>query len=441
VPFGGRLNTFEDHDMMFDIREHARAWLVGMAHPLALMLALAGLPSAASAQGLTLRQALMLARDADVGLAASEARIEAASGALRQAGTSPNPLIGVDVENFPRSDFQQPFHRTEATLYYQRQIERGGKLEARTNAARADLEVVRLRRIVRGLDLFQTVENAWNEAVAAEAAVRLAEQQLAVLQEFQGEVRRRVEAARDPLFAGARVDTQVLQAQIALDQARLVAENARRALAAYWSSIADQPLDAAEFEVTTVELPPLPAQSVDLALLDAVREAADTQVAVERSRAVPDLTLRGGVRYLEDGRDLAFVVGGSIPIGIYDTNRGNIERAEAERLAAEREIAAARLARTRDTVRLQARIVTNAAEANRIQTEVLPKADETVALVRDGFNRGAFSYLDVLDAQRALVDARARRIEALRALHADRAALNRLAARHADLITDEETGP
>lgn len=427
--------------MMFDIRERARARLVGMAHLLALMLAVAGFIPHASAQPLTLRQALTLARDSDVGLAASAARIDAASGALRQAGASPNPSIGVDVENFPRSNVNVPFERTEATIFYQRTLERGDKREARTNVARADLEVVRLRRIVRGLDLFQNVEAAWNEAVAAEAAVLIAEQQLAVLQDFQTEVRRRVEAARDPLFAGARVDTQVIQAEIALDQSQLVAGNARRALAAYWSSPTDRPLDAAEFEDTDPGLPKLPAQSVDLALLEAMRETADAQVSLERSRGVPDLTLRGGVRYIEQGRDLALVVGGSIPLGIYDTNAGNIERAEAERLAADREIAAARLARIRDTVRLQARIEANAAEAIRIGAEVLPKAEETVALVRDGFNRGGFSYLDVIDAQRALIDARVRRVEALKALHTDRAVLNRLAASHADLISNEETRP
>jgi cobalt-zinc-cadmium efflux system outer membrane protein len=426
---------------MFDRRERAKARLAGMAHIAALMLALAGLPGLASAQPLTLRQALTLARDSDVGLTASEARIEAASGALRQAGVSPNPSVGVEVENFPRSNLNTPFHRTEATLFYQRTVERGGKLEARINASRADLEVVRLRRIVRGLDLFQSVEAAWNEAVAAEASVQIAAEQLETVQAFQEEVRRRVEAARDPLFAGARVDTQVIQAQIAFDQARLVADNARRALTAYWPNPTDQPLDVGEFEDTEVSLPALPAQSVDLALLEAVRETADAQIAVEQSRAVPDLTLRGGVRYIEDGRDLAFVVGGSLPIGIYDTNRGNIERAEAERLAADREIAAARLARVRDTVRLQARIEANAAEAIRIEAEVLPKAEETVALVRDGFNRGGFSYIDVIDAQRALIEARVRRIEVLKAFHADRAALNRIAATHADLISNEETRP
>jgi cobalt-zinc-cadmium efflux system outer membrane protein len=64
-----------------------------------------------------------------------------------------------------------------------------------------------------------------------------------------------------------------------------------------------------------------------------------------------------------------------------------------------------------------------------------------VALVRDGFNQGGFSYIDVIDAQRALIEARMRRIEALKAFHTDRAALNRIAASHADLISNEETRP
>src|SRR5690242_16390355 len=158
--------------MMFGHCGRAKARLAGMAHIAALMFTVAGIAAPASAQSLTLEQALMLARDSDVGLAASEARIEAASGALRQAGVSPNPQIGVEIENFPRSNLQTPFFRTEATLFYQRTIERGDKREARINASRADLEAVRLRRIVRALDLFQTVETAWNEAVASEVSVR-----------------------------------------------------------------------------------------------------------------------------------------------------------------------------------------------------------------------------------------------------------------------------
>ena len=395
----------------------------------------------AAAQSLTLRQALTLARDADLGLPAAEARIQAAEGAALQAGFSPNPIVGADLENIPRTSFETPFERTEVTLYYQRLIERGGKLEARTNVARADVEVARLRRIVRGLDLFAQVETRWAEAVAAEAAVGTAEEQLAAVQSLQADVNRRVEAARDPLFAGARVETQVLQAQVAADQARIAAQNARAALTAYLGPAPAAPFEPSELEDTDVDLA-VPMESPDIRLLEALRDVSSAQIRLEMARPVADITLRGGVRYLESGgglgRDLALVVGGSIPLGINDTNQGNIERAEAERLAAEREIVAARLNRTRDIARLQASLTAYATEARRIDAEVLPKAAETVTLVRDGFSQGGFSYIDVIDAQRALIDAQRRRIDVLRLFQIDRAALDRLTGRHADLIANQE---
>lgn len=398
----------------------------------------------AAAQPLTLRQALTLARDADLGLPAAAARIEAAAGAILQAGFSPNPLVGADVENLPRTSFHTPFERTEVTLYYQRLIERGGKLEARTNVARADLEVARLRRVVRALDLFAQVEVRWAEAVAAEAAVATAEEQLTATLSLQVEVNRRVEAARDPLFAGTRIDTQVAQAQIALDQSRTIAQNARAALFAYFGPMPSAPLEPSELENIEVDVS-VPMESPDIALLETIRDVASAQIALERARPVPDVTLRGGVRYLESGgglgRDLALVIGGSIPLGINDTNQGNIERAQAERLAAEREIMAARLNRMREIARLQANLTANATEVRRIEAEVLPKAEETVTLVRDGFSRGGFSYIDVIDAQRALIDSQRRRIDVLRAFQIDRAALDRLIGAHADLVASEETRP
>ncbi|WP_407074329.1 hypothetical protein, partial [Salmonella enterica] len=74
----------------------------------------------------------------------------------------------------------------------------------------------------------------WIEAVAAEAEARLAADRLTIAERAQAEVGRRVRAARDPLFAGARADAQVAEARIALAQATTKAANARCALAAFW---------------------------------------------------------------------------------------------------------------------------------------------------------------------------------------------------------------
>jgi len=59
--------------------------------------------------------------------------------------------------------------------------------------------------------------------------------------------------------------------------------------------------------------------------------------------------------------------------------------------------------------------------------------------VRDGFRRGGFTYNDVMTAQTALLQARARRVAVLQAFHNDRARLDRLTGAHADLLGMEIT--
>ena len=77
-------------------------------------------------------------------------------------------------------------------------------------------------------------------------------------------------------------------------------------------------------------------------------------------------------------------------------------------------------------------------EARRIRTETIPEAERAKRLVREGFGRGGFSFIEVNEAERALADARARRIEVLKAYHLNLAQLDRLTSRHIAFARIEE---
>jgi cobalt-zinc-cadmium efflux system outer membrane protein len=421
--------------MSFRFQRRASARL-GLAFAATLLLSLSA-PAAARAQAeppaLSLSEALARASAADPTIAGSQARLAAAEANLRQAGVKPNPTLGVDLENFAGTGAYSLLDRTEATLSYQQTLERGGKREARTGRARAEIEVARLRRQVRALDLMRDVQIAYAEATAAEAELLIAEAKLIAAHQAQADIDRRVKSARDPLFAGSRADMMTAQAEIARDQARDRARNARAALARFWSGEPDFRLALEPFFDAKAPALPSTLTTPDFALLEAERDVALANVRVEQARAVPDPTLRAGVRYLGDGSNVAFVIGGTIPLQRHDTNRGAIERAQAERTAAEADIAAARVAREREIAQLTARISAAAAEAERIRAEVIPPAIRSVEQVREGFNRGGFQYLDVTEAERALAEARARRVSVLRQYHVDQAALDRLTGRHAGI--------
>ena len=383
---------------------------------------------------LTLAEALARAADADPGASASAARLAAGAAALRQAAVRPTPSVGLEVENFTGSGPYALLNRGEATFAYERSLERGGKVEARTGRARAELDAVRLRGEIRRLDLLRDVQTAYAEALADEAELLVADARLLSAQASQRGIDRRVKSARDPLFAGSRAEVLTAQAEIARDQAREATGASRAALAAYWGGSADFTLRLEDFFNAPPPTESLIADAPDLALLEAERDVAAAAVRVEQARGVADPTLRAGVRYLGQGGEVALVVGGSIPLGAREANRANLDRAQAERGAAEAEIAAARVTRRREIARLSARLRALALESERIRAEVIPHAIRAVEQVTAGFNRGGFEPLDITEAERALADARARRVEALREFHAGLATLDRLTGRHSRLV-------
>lgn len=406
---------------------------------LAIGISLAVFAQAACAQTLTLNEALSRVLSSDPNVAAGSARRQSAEAAIVQADTRPQDKVGVELEDFAGTGSYSIYERSQATTWYERTWENGGKRAARVDAARSAVDVVEGRNRLRLLDLLAQVQGAWVEAQAAEAAIPVALERLAAARATAAEVDRRVARALDPLFAAQRAKTAVVQAQIALDQARDHAQNARAALAAHWGGNGDIALDPTPFSAIEPATG-LPVDAPDLALLSAERDAAQARVRLAETGNAADPVGRVGIRHFGQGNDVALMVAGSIPLGSRAANRGNVARAEADRLAAETEIAVARVEVRRETDRLVAERTTLAREIARIDSEVLPSASRAVALVRDGFARGgtAFTFLEVSQAEQAVLDARARRIDLLRRYHHAGVRLDRLTGRHASLLSVAE---
>lgn len=389
---------------------------------------------------LTLKDALYQAAIADPALEGTQARIRAAQGGIRQANVRPNPTLGVNIDNVPTIGAGSWLNRAEATVSYQQTLERGGDREARTRLAMSEGDLVVAEARVAQMDRMEEVQRAWAETLAAEANVLIARQNYALAQQFEREVRRRVDAARDPLFAGARADSATALAQIELDQAEVAARLARITLAKFWNGRGDFQLPAGAFEDTSS------ANNVsgevaeeDLIVFRSRQDIASAQVRVEQAKAVQDVTVSAGVRYTGEN-DLSLVVGASIPLQRYDRNQGAIDRALAQRNAAQADERALKTEREREIARLQVLLLSRASEARRIEEETLPQAERAVILVREGFARGGFTYNDVMSAQTALLELKARKVAILQSFHNDRARLDRLTGAHSDVL-DQEARP
>jgi cobalt-zinc-cadmium efflux system outer membrane protein len=411
-------------------------------HAVALAILIAGAPAAwaqttpAAAPPLsqiptvlTPDTAIALALDhAPRGLAA-RARLDAAGGAVDQADTSPNPEIGFELENFSGSGPYRDFRSSERTYSLSQTIELGGKRGRRTDAARSVRDGAAADLALARLDLARDVRLALSEAVAATRQVALTQDGLRLAVAVLDGIKARVEAGREAPIQASRADITRRQAQLALDQANRRLTIARQTLAGL-TGLPPGALTLSEDWFTRIDADdPVPTgDGADLRRRQADVARGRAELSVERAKSIPDVTLSAGFRQFREDGENAFLMGVSVPIPIFDSNRGAIAKARADLVAAEADLAAESIDLDRRTHAARANLAAARDTARTLQDSIIPTAEQAFALADEGYAQGKFAYLEVLEAQRTLVDARTDLINALQGFHDARAELDRLTA-------------
>jgi len=405
---------------------HIVAAGAGFACLVAIVAAGEAFAQASTQPTLTLPDAFTRALvDAPAMQAADQAVLGAEAG-VRQADRWPNPTLDVTAENILGSGLYSGIGRSETTFALSQRFEWGEDRQARTSLAAADITIARANGDIKRQDLLYQIELAYLAAQKAEADLAVALERAGVAREIVTTVQRRVEAARDPLMAGAKAQTVLVDAEIGAENARRISESAKARLASFWGG--DTKFSVATVAYGKAITPALPTRlgSPELALAEAEASKAAAVVGVERARAEQDPTISGGFRYFQETGEVALVVGVSIPLTFSDQNDGAIARAHAEtsRLRFEGEALRRNIEREANTARSQMEIAR--AEVEAIDARLLPSAEQALVYARQGYDAGGFSYLDVLDAQRLVVQARLQRNSALHSFHSARVALARL---------------
>ena len=312
-------------------------------------------------------------------LAAAGYEIAASEGALDQASRLRNPEAAFITEDVRRN-------RATMTAQLNIPLELGGKRAARTRAA----ELAAARRVQAGK--VSPVEQTKAGVARASAAIEL----------------------RD---AGAEL---------------LVAQ---RALSAFWGGAAAAP--QADGSAETLPVVPPDARQPTSALDNAPRvirarleiNRRQALANVERSKRVPDVTVNVGVKRDSSANNNMAVLGIAVPLPLFDRNQGNL--LEAQRLAdkAFEDYRALQLEQNATLAQDVARLDAARAAVQSLRQDVLPGARRAYDAARIGFDAGKFNFLDVLDAQRTLFQARAQYLAALSRAHQAAAGIDRILGR------------
>jgi cobalt-zinc-cadmium efflux system outer membrane protein len=404
------------------------------------------LPALAPVNGniITLNAALEKALANSPQLKSANSAMLASEGARRQAGALPNPEIGIEAENVAGQGAYKGTRSAEFTYGVSQLIEIGGKRSARQEAAGKGYEIAGFDYKAARLDLIRNVTSAYADAVAAQEEVKIADEQRNLAEQVLETVSKRVAAAAEPLVQKSKAEVARATSEIAFNKAVRELEIAKKNLASLWGQDGDGfILDASDF--FTIQPPPaLPDAAArliatpDIARLEAELWRAKANLELERANAIPDPTLSLGMRDFRDSGDQAFVAGISIPIPVFNLNQGNISKAQHEVSKSESDKQVAALTLSNELTRAAQELQTAYDESNSLKATILPAADKAFSLARQGYQAGKFPYLEVLDAQRTLFEARSQYNTSLKNYHTHRAEVERLTAAHSDKIQPNE---
>jgi cobalt-zinc-cadmium efflux system outer membrane protein len=343
---------------------------------------------------------------------AARERVRAAEASRMTAGVIPNPILTYQVENvgFPGRDAPGGLEAERSTyatvpleFLYQR-APRVRRAEEEIRVAEADLAAARWRV---SLD----AARAFGRVALAQAALEAADDLRRGLEELTDYNARRV-------AEGAAPEGELIRVRVERDRAAIEATLARADLDAAWAELRPfLPEPTVRLRVSLESAPfgppppslreriaAVPVRQPEVVAARSRVEALRAEESYQRRLPVRQLGLTFGAKDIS-GR-YSMIAGLSVPLPFFDRNQGEKKRAEAERVAAEKELQWVERSVRARLEAAHARAAVLHEQQEKMPPDLLARAEEARQIALAAYRDGAGSLLQVLDATRGIAETR-----------------------------------
>lgn len=367
---------------------------------------------------LKLEQAYQLVLNQNPQVQAYRARVEAAEGNRLQQSLRPNPEATFEVENFGGDETRDGLDGAEYTLGIEQKWEIAGKRVKREQVADIEKRGTEQEALAGIQATLAQTKTAYMRVAIAQERLKLAEKRVELANNTHETVKKRISSAK-------AADIQHTKADIEISSAKVEKRKAEKELTIAQTTLANLMSVAVMDQGIVTDLGSLPELPTRESIMDAIERMPMSvigQLSVMREKSALDLarangvadpTLGVGVRRFAEDDGTAFVASISIPISIFDRNQGRVAQAQAHLKEARANKELQRLNVTQKVSKMWQVLVSSREEVLDYQEGLLPSAQQAYLQADKGFNRGAFSFLDLLDAQRTLFDVQESHLEAL----------------------------
>jgi len=381
---------------------------------------------------ITLREVVAFALLKNPELQAFDLEVRAREARTIQASLLPNPELEATNENFAGQRAFSGFKQSQTTVTLSQVILLGGKRAKRTRVASFSKELAQWDYETKRMDILTQVAQTFADVLGAQQQLKLMQDLMGLSEQVHHTVSERVKAGKVSPIEETRAQVALSSTRIEQQRAERALKAARKRLVSTWGSTTPR-FESAKGDLASVlPIPTLESlgqrvsSNPDLARWATEISRRKAVVDNEEAKAIPNITLTGGYQRMGQTSDNGLAVGFSIPLMFFDRNQGGIQEAFSKVSKAETNQRAAKVRVTTNLAQAYQAVAFAHSQAVILKNEVLPGAKKAFDAINEGYRFGKFPFLNVLDSQRTLFQAKAQYVRALTDYHKAVAGVERL---------------
>jgi len=330
-----------------------------------------------------------------------------------QAGLIPNPEAEFEAEDFLGGKELSGINGSQYTLSGSQLFELGGKRSSRVNLSDKAINFAQGNYELIRLDVIAQVKSAFFGLYQIHHQIALQQKFIQINEEILKTISERVKAGRTSPAEESKVKVALINSRIELQRLERNYSSTQTRLSSLLGKTGKNLVPSTDLFENLFTPPGKEDILVDLENIPSIKNLSNetnfrkAQLELEESQAVPDLTVSGGVRYLNELKTNSFVAGFSIPLPFFNRNQGNIQSAEVKIQQMDEIIRAQKLSVISSLNTSLNNLLSAYNNAVQLRESILPESEKAYEITRQGYLQGRFAFIDLLDAQRTLFDAQA----------------------------------
>jgi cobalt-zinc-cadmium efflux system outer membrane protein len=381
---------------------------------------------------LTLNQAIINVLENSPMLKAADYESRAAAARIRSAQLSPGYRTSIEFENFGGSGDNNGSDRLESTLSLSKVLELGDKAKLRGDLSHGKAMLLRNEQDSKRLDLLADTTKHFIQVIIDQESIVIAKDSLALAKRTQKTVGQRVKAGKSPNAELRRAKIALARSELELDHTEHSLASSRLKLATLWGetnayfTTADANLFKVEITESFEALVKLLENNPDLVKYASEKRLANTRSLLAKSSGQSDIEISGGLRHFNATDDTAFVLSLDIPLGSSSRASSKIEEAEILSLRDPYVYEQRRLVLYATLFEVHQEIKHAVDALKALREKIIPLAELALKDYEKGYAAGRYSFFELTEAQRVLLDSRLEAVMTAADYHRYRIEIDRL---------------